>query len=186
MRVNAGTARSVPLVAPAGSQTRPTADRLKGAIFNALGDSGCTGAVLDLFAGSGSLGIEALSRGAATCVFVDEAGAAARAIQANLEKTRLASQARTVTRDVFRFLAAGQAAPLPEAPFALILVDPPYALDGIAEVLALAGAPPFAGPDTVLVLEHADRATPPEQAGSLHQVKSRVHGDSGFTIYAWP
>ncbi|MGH2350896.1 MAG: RsmD family RNA methyltransferase, partial [Chloroflexota bacterium] len=127
MRVIAGEARGVPLVAPAGRGTRPTSDRTKEAIFSVLGDLGCEGRVLDLFAGSGALGIEALSRGATFCDFVDSAAAACRAIEANLAKTKLAAQGRVHRQPVARFVAAatGRAAGVS---YDLILMDPPYEL----------------------------------------------------------
>ena len=121
MRVVAGTAKGRRLQAPAGSSTRPTADRVREATFNALGSLGALdGTVLDLFAGSGALGIEALSRGAASATFVDEDGRALAAVRANLEATGLAASATVVRSDAARFVAgAGHVD--------LALLDPPYA-----------------------------------------------------------
>ena len=107
MRVIAGTARGRRLVAPEGSTTRPTPDRVREATFNALGSLGAVldAEVLDLFAGSGAMGIEALSRGAAHVTFVDNDRRAIRAVEANLATCGLAERATIVTAPVDRFLA---------------------------------------------------------------------------------
>jgi 16S rRNA (guanine966-N2)-methyltransferase len=190
MRVIAGEAGGIPLVAPPGRDTRPTTDKVKGAIFSSLGDAGCEGRVLDLFAGSGALGIEALSRGADFCDFVDDAGAAVRAIRANLEKTRLSAQAAVHQRTAAAFVAAsaaaaatmsGRASPVP---YDLILLDPPYALPELVTLLEAIGRSPLIGERTTLLLEHASRRPLPERPGSkLVSQRTRNHGDSAFTIY---
>ena len=177
MRVIAGEARGVPLVAPAGQQTRPTSDKIKGAIFSMLGDAGCDGRVLDLFAGSGALGIEALSRGADFCDFVENAASACHAIRANLAKTRLEDQGAVHQLPVERFLAASR------EPYQLILLDPPYALPELGAVLHQIAASGAAGAETTLLLEHSSRRAAPPRAGALSQVKTRVHGDTAFTLY---
>jgi 16S rRNA (guanine966-N2)-methyltransferase len=122
MRVVAGTARGRRLQAPPGEGTRPTADRVREATFNALASMGALeGQVLDLFAGSGALGIEALSRGVASATFVDTDARALAAVRANLAATDLEDRATVVRSDARRFLASG-----PE-PYDLALLDPPYA-----------------------------------------------------------
>lgn len=134
MRVVAGTARGRSLVAPAGARTRPTTDRVREAIFNALWSRGVLeGArVADLFAGSGALGVEALSRGAAHVTFVDSAGPARRAIRRNVEACGVAERATIVAAPVERWVA-GLA---PGDRFDLAFCDPPYAFDGWATLLA--------------------------------------------------
>jgi 16S rRNA (guanine966-N2)-methyltransferase len=133
VRVVAGSARGRRLQAPPGSSTRPTADRVREATFNALGSlDAVTGEVLDLFAGSGALGIEALSRGADRATFVDSDPRAVAVVRANLEATGLADRASVVRGDALRFLAgAGH--------FDLALLDPPYTF-GDDEWAALLGA----------------------------------------------
>ncbi len=180
----AGEARGVPLVAPKGDATRPTSDLLKGAIFSALGERAGRGRVLDLFAGSGALGIEALSRGAECCDFVDSSRAACLAIAANLAKTKLPEPARVHCAPAHRWLAQAQRAADAAAPYDLVLVDPPYALAGQDELLQALAASAMVGDETVLVLEHAARRTPLPALGRLEAVKTRTHGDSAFTIYA--
>ncbi len=123
MRVISGTARGRRLVAPEGASTRPTPDRVREATFNALGSLGAVvdATVLDLFAGSGALGIEALSRGAAHVTFVDHDRAARTAMEANLATTGLGDRATVVTGPVDRFLRdAG------DRRWDLALLDPPY------------------------------------------------------------
>ncbi len=124
MRVVAGAVRGRRLVAPAGRETRPSSDRLREALFAALAEvHGDT--VLDLFAGSGALGIEALSRGAASCTFCDGGAPAVAAIRENLATLGLAGAARVVRGDATRLLADEHAR---GARYDLVLVDPPYAI----------------------------------------------------------
>ena len=117
MRVIAGSAGGIPLKIPV-HDARATMDRVRGAVFSALGEKVPNARVLDLFAGSGAFGIEALSRGAAEAVFVDDHRKAIEVIRANLEKTRLTGQ--VIRRDVFRFLETCQ------TQFDIIFADPPY------------------------------------------------------------
>ncbi len=126
MRVISGAARGRRLVAPEGSSTRPTPDRVREATFNALGSLGAVAGatVLDLFAGSGALGIEALSRGAQHATFVDHDRAAVRAVETNLMSCGLAGHASVVTSTVERYLQAS-----PDRRWDLALIDPPYAWD---------------------------------------------------------
>ena len=177
MRVIAGEARGVPLAAPPARATRPTSDLVKGALFATLGDAGCTGRILDLFAGSGALGIEALSRGADFCDFVESAGAACRTITANLDKTRLADRGRVRQQSVEQFLASAR------EPYDLVLLDPPYALDGVDGVVAGIGASTLVHAGSTLVLEHSSRRPPPPRAGRFLLARTRVHGDTAISVY---
>jgi 16S rRNA (guanine966-N2)-methyltransferase len=131
VRVVAGEARGRRLVAPDGPATRPTGDRVREAVFNALHslDAVVGRRYLDLFAGSGALGIEALSRGADHCTFVDSSPAALRAIRANLDATGLAARAAVRQADAAAFLAGSR------EHFDVALLDPPYAFDGWADLL---------------------------------------------------
>ena len=177
MRVIAGEAGGIPLVAPPGRDTRPTSDKVKGAIFSVLGDAGCDGRVLDLYAGAGALGIEALSRGADFCDFVEHGAAACRAIRTNLAKTRLEDRAAVHQQTAERFLTA------PRDAFDLVLMDPPYALSNLEAVLALLGSSGALSERTTLLLEHASRRPAPAAAGALRLAKTRVHGDTAFSLY---
>jgi 16S rRNA (guanine966-N2)-methyltransferase len=135
MRVVAGTARGCRLEAPAGRDVRPTADRVREAVFNALGSLGVVeGAdVVDLFAGTGALGIEALSRGARSCTFVERDRAARAVVDRNLTRTGLAGAAAVWGGPAERFVdrAAGEG-----RSFDLALLDPPYAYEGWPGLLA--------------------------------------------------
>jgi len=137
MRVISGTARGHRLQAVPGDTTRPITDRVKEALFNILAGAVEGSRVLDLFAGTGAVGIEALSRGAAHAVFVDRSPAALRTIRMNLEHTRLADRATVVHADAFKFLGG----PI-EQPFDLIYVAPPQYRGWWADILAMLDARP--------------------------------------------
>lgn len=148
MRVIAGKARSLKLIAPQGRDTRPTTDRTKETLFNILqpGMVGCR--FLDLFSGSGAIGIEALSRGAVYAVFVEKSRAAAGCIRRNLESTRLCGQARVIQKDVSAALGSLEGEPA----FDYIFMDPPYGQKLEKQVLGyLAGSSLLDGSGTVIV-----------------------------------
>ena len=150
MRVVGGTARGRKLVAPPGDGTRPTTDRIREAVFNALWSRGVVdeATVLDLFAGSGALGIEALSRGAAHATFVDDDARARKAVTENLSTADLADRATVVADKAERFLQRNA-----EAAYDLAFCDPPYAFtdwDGL--LTALPAAFVVVGSDRELVL----------------------------------
>ncbi|HYI63079.1 MAG TPA: 16S rRNA (guanine(966)-N(2))-methyltransferase RsmD [Acidimicrobiales bacterium] len=136
MRVIAGSARGRRLSAPGGTATRPTADRVRQATFNALDSRGAVAGavVLDAFAGSGALGIEALSRGAARCTFVERDRSARRVVEANLAATGVDGRARLVDGDALAHLAATAER------FDLVLLDPPHATDAWPALLDLVAA----------------------------------------------
>lgn len=177
MRVVAGRLRGRALVAPGGRSTRPTSDRVRQAMFDVLahGIDGfdLDGArVLDLFAGSGALGIEALSRGAAHALLVDDGAEARAAIRTNLEALGLNGVARIFRRDATRLGEAGTA-----GRFDLVLIDPPYGrgLGETALAAVLAGS--WLAPGAVLVLEEAAEAEPVLPAG-FELIDRRRHGDT--------
>ena len=120
MRVISGSARGTKLLCPEGLSVRPTHDRVKEALFSMLTGRVAEASVLDLFAGSGALGIEALSRGAAQVVFVDASSRSLSATEENLKKTKLAEKAKLLKSDYLAFLNAAT------QPFDLIFLDPPY------------------------------------------------------------
>ena len=135
MRVVAGELGGRKLVSPEGTSTRPTTDRVREAIFNALGSAGLIEGALvaDLFAGTGAIGIEALSRGASHCTFVERDRSALRALEENIDTLDLGSRSRILRSD------AGPAATTLDVDIAF--VDPPYEFDGWAELLATIRAP---------------------------------------------
>jgi 16S rRNA (guanine966-N2)-methyltransferase len=173
VRVVAGEFRGRKLVAPAGNATRPTADRVREALFSILGDVSDL-RVLDLYAGSGALGIEALSRGAAAAVFVDSSQAAVTAIRSNLSELGL--EAPVLRRDALAYLAAAAGGD----PYDLVFADPPYdsALrlgPDLAERL-----PPILSQDAVIVTESNKRA-PLELPFPL--LRERSYGDTRIAVH---
>lgn len=181
MRIVAGTLKGRAISAPDGLDTRPTTDRVREALFSSLysllgGFDGLV--VLDAFAGSGALGIEALSRGAARAVFYEHDAKAAATLKRNLEACGLGSnKAQVVRRDVFKAEGAGSS-----ASFDLAFFDPPYAYDP-ATVLALAAK---LGKGTVVVYEHAldsrKKVEEAAQAADLEILTSKKYGKTGITI----
>jgi len=175
MRVIAGVARGVPLVAPRDRATRPITDRVKETLFGILGKRVPEAHVLDLYAGSGGIGIEALSRGAAHATFVEKAPAALAAIRANLERTRLGHAARVEPRDVDRFLREPSG-----GPWDLVFLDPPYELRDIVAPLRV--VVPQLAPGATLVVKHFWRSEPPDVAG-LGVVRQRRFGETMLTFW---
>jgi 16S rRNA (guanine966-N2)-methyltransferase len=180
-RVIAGTARSIRLDAP-GAGTRPLADRVKQTLFAILEPDLPGARFLDLFAGSGAAGIEALSRGAAHATFVERDPGAIRTIRSNLRRTRLEGQDRvTVIRtDVLAWLrdparAAG-------APYDLVLVDPPYD-ESTALTTALETVSPVVTRGARVVAKHFWRSAPPPMIGLLASERERRFGDTALTFY---
>lgn len=184
-RVVTGTAKGLRLVAP-GAGTRPLSDRLKQGLFASLAtdaDVLAGGAFLDLFAGSGAAGIEALSRGAAHAVFVEKDARACRVISENLRRSGLAGGS-VVRADALRWMAAGAGAALC-APFAACLIDPPYDQPLVEPSLELLGAPTegWLEPAGVVVAKHFWREAPPERAGRLALYRRRRQGETMLSFY---
>ena len=149
MRVIAGSARRLPLVAPRGMTTRPTSDKVKETLFNILAPELYDAKFLDLFAGSGGIGIEALSRGAASCTFIEKEKNAVAAIKKNLETTHFTDKARVLAADVTTSLYNLH----PEGGYDIIFMDPPYGLGLEKTVLAELAKSGAAGDDTLIVIE---------------------------------
>jgi 16S rRNA (guanine(966)-N(2))-methyltransferase RsmD len=179
-RVIAGSVRGTRLDAP-GTGTRPLADRVKQVLFGVL-DPDLDGAVvLDLFAGSGAGGIEALSRGAARAVFVEKDRGAARVIAENLRRTNLESRGLVVRREAIAWLADPSGAGA-EGPFDLVLLDPPYGeTELLGRALELVG--PFVGPGGRVVAKHFWRDAPPGEVGLLASERERRLGETALTFY---
>jgi 16S rRNA (guanine966-N2)-methyltransferase len=175
VRVIAGSRKGHKLSAPPGLDTRPTSDRVRENVFNLVGP--VDGArVLDLFAGSGALGIEALSRGAASAVFVERDPDALTTIDRNLDRLRLVG-ARVVRGDVLRTIAQEVAA---GAKYDLVLVDPPYGMLTEIQPRLARHLPPLLAPDGLLVVE-TDTRTEPELP--LPVRTSRKYGQTRVTLF---
>ena len=176
MRIVAGSRKGHRIAAPKGVVTRPTSDRVREAVFSIVGPVDGA-AALDLFAGSGALGLEALSRGAASCVFVERDRAAARVIQDNLEKLRL-TEAVVVSRDVATALRDERTS---NRRYDLVLVDPPYEeWEGHAQTLADL-LPGVLADDALVVVETADRVEP---ALPLDLVTTRRYGSARVSLFS--
>jgi len=174
MRIVAGTFRGRQLRSPAWDGLRPTSDRLRETLFNILGPGVRGARVLDGYAGTGALGIEALSRGAAAVTFVERDPRAVKLIEANLAGLGASGA-------IIRAGFADAAARLEGQVFDLIIVDPPYADTAAAE--ALAGAAPLAGADTRIVVEHAVRHAPPAEHAGFRLTRTVKAGDSAISFY---
>ena len=180
MRVITGSAKGHRLKAPKGMGTRPMLDRLKEALFSVLEGYGpIRGRVLDLYAGTGSLGIECLSRGAAWADFVEQRGHVCRIIAENLEHTRLQDRGRVHQMPVGRYLAAAH----PEEKYAIILMDPPYADPLIEGTIRAVSASGLLDDEGLLIVGHSPRVTLADDYELLHRRKFRRLGDSCFSIY---
>jgi 16S rRNA (guanine966-N2)-methyltransferase len=173
VRIIAGERRGATIYAPKGRDTRPTSDRVRENTFNLIGPVDGA-AVLDLYAGSGALGLEALSRGAVSAVFVETDRDAVRAIERNLDKLRLAA-ARVVVHDVTTVLAQEAAA---GRKYDLVLVDPPYEMNDYAQLARY--LPVVLADDGVLVLESTARTKPQLP---LAVRKTRIYGGTRVTLF---
>lgn len=176
MRVVAGSARGRRIDAPPGTDTRPTTDRVREAVFNALGSLGVVegAVVVDLFAGSGALGIEALSRGAAHATFVESDRRAAAVIEQNLATLDLAARAEVLRSPVERAVAS-----IPET-VGLVLADPPYAFDEWSDLLARLA--PRLADDAVVVVESDRSLVLPD---GWERVRERTYGGT-VVLFARP
>ena len=177
MRIIAGSAGGIPLRLPK-HDIRPTTEKIRGAIFSSLGDRVIGAKVLDLFAGSGAFGLEALSRGAANATFVDQHRDAIVAIQSNFDKTKL--RGAIIRLDVFGFLKSNR------EQFDLVFADPPYAknpgdTDAASALLLSPFAPAALGPDGLLILERAT-GSPPIDPGIWSVMRAKRYGATEVVI----
>jgi 16S rRNA (guanine966-N2)-methyltransferase len=177
MRVIGGEARGAHLKGPPDRATRATADKVREAMFNVLAPYTAEARVLDLYAGTGALGIEALSRGAVSCDFVERRAALCSIIRENLARVHLGERGRPILGSVHQVLSTLS------GPYDLILADPPY-MD--AEGIALIGASALnrliarAG---IVMLEHSPRMAVPGDVGPLRFVRTRGYGDSAVSFW---
>jgi 16S rRNA (guanine966-N2)-methyltransferase len=205
MRIIAGTYRSRTLAAPPGMSTRPTSDRLRETLFNVLAPRIQDAAFLDLYAGSGAVGLEALSRGAASVVFVERAPAALKVLDGNLARLGIGEGVRVHRKSVGAFLksVAGpnpkpENNPEPEknpkqgksskpAKYEVVFLDPPYeAAEEYAIALGLLGgaAQGILTPNAVVIAEHRRKFALDERYGSLKRTRLLEQGDAALSFYA--
>ncbi len=175
MRIIAGERRGARIAAPKGDATRPTGDRVREAAFNLIGPVE-DAAVLDLFAGSGAMGLEALSRGARRCVFVESDRAACAVIRANLEKLRFTG-ALVLQKDAFQALREERGA---GRSYDLVIVDPPYGTWSDLEPRLAEALPGALAPEGLLVVETSVRVEP---GLPLELVTTRRYGSARITLF---
>jgi 16S rRNA (guanine966-N2)-methyltransferase len=175
MRIISGTHKGRRLEAPSWPGLRPTSDKLRETLFNVLVTVIPGANVLDGFAGTGAVGIEALSRGAAHVTFIDTDRRAVALIQRNLERCRIASGYGIIRADL-----SGTVVPPAQAPFDFVFLDPPYQLDPAHAMQAVDG---WLTADGWLVVEHARRQGIPDRIGGLARVRELVSGDSALSFF---
>lgn len=175
MRIISGSRRGKKLLALEGDQVRPTTNMVKEALFNIL-QFGIEGRrFLDLFAGSGQIGLEALSRGAREAVFVDSSRDSVRVIQKNVEAAGFAGQSRVVSAGFDSFLRAERGR------FDVAFLDPPYGAGLLAD--AFARTVPVMSPGGVIVCEHGSKEEPPQGGGAFVKQKTYRYGRTALTVY---
>ena len=178
MRVTGGSLRGRRLRAIRSPRLRPTSDRVRGAIFSILGPGACEGArVLDLYAGTGMLGIEALSRGAEEAVFVEADAALARRMRANLRELSVHERAKVLRGRVERLLERL------EGEFDLVFADPPYEEDAWDEVMGRLDGRGLVSARGAVIAEHRSGAATAETYGRLALETRRRYGDSSIAVY---
>jgi 16S rRNA (guanine966-N2)-methyltransferase len=182
MRVISGTARGRSLKAVPGTNTRPTTDKVKEAVFSMIGPYFEGGQVLDLFAGTGGLGIEALSRGMGRAVFIDMDKKSLEIIQENLKTAGFPEQAEVYRNDALRALKALVKRGLS---FDLIFLDPPYRMKNMDEVLALLEEGALVRPNGTVMIEHDAAHRYAERIGSFACRRHAVYGDTAISIYTY-
>lgn len=183
MRIVGGSAGGRKLLTPRGMGIRPTSDKVKESLFSILAGmpgslDGCT--VLDIFAGTGNLGIEALSRGAVSAVFIDSGRESGSIIAKNLELTGFRERGRVIARD---FRAALSWLEARTERFGLVFIDPPYR-KGLLEIcLSRLGESPIIDDDAVVVAEYSSKEEPGSAYGTLRLCDSRIYGDTALAFF---
>jgi 16S rRNA (guanine966-N2)-methyltransferase len=179
MRLTGGLDRGRKLRAPRGATTRPTSAKVREAIFNILGPPGET-AILDIFAGTGALGIEALSRGTGNAYFVERDGRALQALHRNLKDLGLAARGRVVGTEAH---AALRQLANEGLRFGWVFIDPPYAANLVTSVLEILAGGDLLASGGVIIVEHDKRNVPPEAVASVRMTDRRFYGDTGVSFY---
>jgi len=187
MRIIAGRFRSRVLTAPPGMSTRPTSDRLRETLFNVIAPRIEGANFLDLYAGSGAVGIEAISRGAARVAFVERDAAAVRVVRENLQRLGILNGFRMHAGSVKTFLRLSAGGSSRTVLYNLVFLDPPYDADvEYANTLALLGGSGAAHltPDALVIAEHRRKQPPEERYHSLRRTRLLEQGDAALSFYA--
>lgn len=180
LRVIGGTARGVPLKSPDTKNTRPTLDRTKESLFNILMPYISDARVLDLFSGSGSLGIESLSRGAKEAVFIDNSKRCRDIIVENLKKTRMEERSTVIALDVFKAI---KLLSNKNTKFDIIFLDPPYNMNFIAKTIQNIDEFDIIAEEGILACEHHVNEQAPERVGRLTKVRIKEYGETQYSFY---
>ena len=180
MRVISGSAKGHVLKAVPGQSTRPTTDKVKEAIFSMIGPYFDGGIVLDLFAGTGGLGIEALSRGMDQAIFVDTNQESIRVVRHNLSVTNLSEQSEVYRNDAQRALKALIKRNLT---FHLVMIDPPYKMRVIESIIQLLHNGNLLNHKAIIVCEHDSKVELPLEIADIRVIRNTVYGDTAITVY---
>ena len=180
MKIIAGALKGQQLVTPRGHRTRPTADQVRIALMDTLMPHLPGARFLDLFAGAGGVGLEALSRGAGRAVFVESDAAAFEALRRNIAALRLQAQTRSVRGDAVRALGMLAAQ---EERFDLVFLDPPYGTGLAEKTLARLGEGPLTAPAAIVVAQHFTKQPPPDAVGILGAFRARRFGETTLTFF---
>ena len=182
MRIIAGTYRSRILKSLKGHSLRPTSDWLRETLFNILGPAVAGSHFLDLYAGTGAVGIEALSRGAVESVFVENHAAAAKLIRENIASLKIASGVQVIAEDASRALA--KLAARPRQTFDFVFLDPPYAAEReYEETLGALGASKLLSPAAIVIAEHRKSFELIESFGALQRYRTLKQGDAALSFF---
>jgi 16S rRNA (guanine966-N2)-methyltransferase len=185
MRIIAGKYRSRILKTPKGLALRPTSDRLRETLFNVLGPGVVGSRFVDVFAGTGAVGIEALSRSAAEVIFIENHPPAAKLIRHNLDSLKITSAATILCVDALRgleMLASRQRSSSPSIDY--VFLDPPYAASvDYARTLEFLSSAKILAPDALVIFEHHHKFQLPEQFGALRRVRILKQGDATLTFF---
>lgn len=182
VRVIAGTARGVPIAAPKGKSVRPTLDRVREALFSILADRVVNADFLDLFAGTGANGIEALSRGARSALFVDESTANRGVMERNLHKTKLAGKAQIRCE---RLPEGLNKVAMQHTGFDIVFADPPYDFTAYSELLQIISERNILKQNGLVVIEHDRKKELEETVGGLYRTRVATYGDSSLSFYQY-
>lgn len=179
MKIIAGERKGHVLLAPKGNQTRPTLSRVRESLFSIIAPRLVDAVVLDLYAGAGALGLEALSRGAAHCTFVEKSQSALQALRANIAKLRYEEQSELANADVHNWIKR----PKRCSKFDIIFSDPPYATEAAANTLTAIESHLDLTIHPIIVIQCGSREALPESTAALEKTRSERYGDTALHFY---
>ena len=180
MRVISGKVRGLKLNAPKNDDVRPTTDRVKESLFNMINSYMMDSDILDLFAGTGSLGIECLSRGANKCVFVDKSKESINIVKSNIKKARVENESIVLNLD---FKSAISSLALKKEKFDVIFMDPPYYKNMFSDALLAVDEKELLKEDGIIVVEHDTVDKFPDNMGRLYKSREKKYGTTTITFY---